>query len=172
MYFASQHFHLCVYIVILNRLYTSIARSFANCSYVLSSKLFYDAHMSVNGIGYYCAMSFATCVSIIRLFNGIFYWNHQNGYLWLMVALFRCCWPPVCLFMTFFACHPIQWQCVCVVVCLCVWMWVGKINLKRTSSVSLRIIFDFDVVDFQQTSAITPFSTCFAMLLLLVFFLC
>lgn len=121
LYFASQISCMCLYshfqsVVLLLRVCLS------NCWHrrVIQANLmtFYDAHMLVNGIGYCCAMSFTTCVSIIRLFNGIFYRNHQNGYLWLMVALFRCCCPPVCLFMTFFACHPVQWQCVSVCVCV------------------------------------------------------
>lgn len=40
----------------------------------------------------------ATFVSIIRLFNCIFYRNHQNGYLWLMVAMYLCVWMFVSLF--------------------------------------------------------------------------
>lgn len=108
------------------------------------------------------------CIHYTRLFNGIFYRNHQNGYLWLMVALFlyrivvHACLPAHDIFRwspppLSAAPQNIGSECECM--CVCEWVcWWDK-SKTHVIPFPLRIIFDFDVVDFQQTLAITPFRT-------------
>lgn len=91
-------------------------------------------------------MSFTTFVSIIRVSLILFYRNHQNGYLWLMVALFlyrifvHACLPAHDIFRWSLSLPPFAWQNIgSECECMC----AGEINLKLTSSVPSAYSFRF-----------------------------